>query len=197
MAFEYAVVLTGSIATGKSTVAEVFSSFGWSVIDADKIAHTILDKQYEAIASMFGEGYIVNSKVKREELGKLIFKDKKKKEELEALLHPLIYQEIEYLSLKEDRFKKPYLIDIPLFFETKRYPIEKSLVVYTTKDEQLKRLMQRNGYNMQEALSRIASQIDIEKKRQMATYVITNINDLEALTNECKSVKEQILGDFK
>ena len=197
MAFEYAVVLTGSIATGKSSVADIFTSFGWSVIDADKIAHVLLDEQYKLIATMFGKEYTENNKVKRKELGKLIFKNKKKKEALEGLLHPLIYQKIEDLATKEDTFKNPYLVDIPLFFETKRYPIEKSLVVYTSKEKQLKRLMQRDGYNKQEALSRIESQIDIETKRKMATYIIINMSDLEALTHECNIVKEQILGDFK
>ena len=197
MAFDYAVVLTGSIATGKSSVANIFSSFGWHVIDADEIAHVLLDEQHKTIAMMFGEQYISNNEVKRKELGKLIFQDKSKKKALEALLHPLIYQKIEDLATKEDAFKKPYLVDIPLFFETKRYPIEKSLVVYTSKEEQLKRLMQRDSYNKQEALSRITSQIDIEEKRDMATYIIMNMDNFEALEKECIMIKEKILGDFK
>ncbi len=196
MAFKYAIVLTGSIATGKSTVAKFFSFFGFMVIDADKIAHTILDQEHNKIASMFGNKFVKKNKVKRKKLGKLIFKDKTKKEELEALLHPLIFKEIERLSEIEDRFGKPYLVDIPLFFETKRYPIDSSLVVYTNKETQLKRLMQRDGYNKKEALSRIESQIDIEEKRKRATYLIDNAGDLKQLKNECERVKEKIVKDF-
>lgn len=197
MAFTYAIALTGGIATGKSTVAEIFSSYGWHIIDADKVAHVVLDAQYKVIAETFGNEYIKNRSVERKKLGTLIFNDKQKKEILERLLHPLIYQEIEYLASKEEQFKKPYLIDIPLFFETKRYPIEKSLVVCATKDEQLKRLMHRDGHTMQEALSRIASQIDIEQKCKLATYTIVNMNDTKALKERCKELKEQILGDFQ
>jgi len=197
MAFHYAVVLTGSIATGKSSVATIFSSFGWHIIDADTLAHKILDEQSEEISRLFGKVLVENGKVLRKELGKIIFHDMKKKEELESLLHPLIYEEIEYLSTQEDEYEKPYLIDIPLFFETNRYPIEKSLVVYTRKEKQLKRLMQRDGYNKAEALSRIESQMDIEEKRKSATYVIDNSGDLNHLKHECERVKEIILGDFR
>ena len=196
MAFKYAVALTGGIATGKSTVAKFFLFFGFTVIDADEIAHTILDQEHHTIASIFGDKYVKGKRVKRKKLGKLIFKDSVKKEALESLLHPLIFNEIERLSDIEDKFKKPYLIDIPLFFETKRYPIHASLVVCTHKETQLKRLMKRDGYTKKEALSRIESQIDIEEKRKQATYVIDNFGDLNQLKNECEKVKEKIIKDF-
>jgi len=196
MAFKYAIVLTGSIATGKSTVAKFFSFFGFIVIDADSIAHTILDQEHHAIAQMFGEKFVKNNKIKRKKLGKLIFKDKTKKEALEDLLHPLIFKEIERLSEIEDKYEKPYLVDIPLFFETKRYPIDASLVVYANKEVQLKRLMQRDGYCKKEALSRIQSQIDIEEKRKQATYVIDNSGDLMQLKDAFEKVKEKIVKDF-
>jgi len=197
MAFEYAVVLTGSIATGKSTVAQFFSFFGFTVIDADRIAHQVLDREHHAIAQMFGEEVVKKNKVKRKKLGKLVFKDAKKRKQLEAFVHPLIYEEIERLSEEEDTFGKPYLIDIPLFFETKRYPIEKVLVVYKNEEKQLERLMKRDGFSEKDAKKRIATQISIEEKREKATYVVDNMGDLHHLKNECERVKEEILGDFK
>jgi len=196
MAFKYAVVLTGGIATGKSTVAKFFSFFGFTVIDADSIAHKILDEQHTAIAQMFGANFVKKNRVKRKKLGKMIFGDEAKKEQLEALLHPLIFKEIENLSEEEDSFEKPYLIDIPLFFETKRYPIEKSLVVYASKETQEKRLMLREGYAKKEAKMRIKSQLNIEDKRKSATYVIDNMGDLTNLKNEYKRVEEKIIKDF-
>ena len=197
MAFEYAVVLTGSIATGKSSVIKILSGYGFHFIDADKIAHQILDKQYQTIAEMFGAELIVNNKVDRKALGAIVFADPEKRKELEALLHPLIYDEIERQAVIQDRLQEPYIIDIPLFFEGGRYPIEKSLVVYTTQAQQLERLMQRDGYNKEDALKRIESQMDIDEKQKRATYVIDNSGDLNQLQHECKRVKEQILGDFK
>lgn len=197
MAFEYAVALTGGIATGKSSVKNILSGYGFYFIDADKIAHQILDEQYQTIAEMFGAELIANNKVDRKALGAIVFTDAAKRKELEALLHPLIYDEIERQAVIQDRLQKPYIIDIPLFFEGSRYPIEKSLVVYTTQSQQLERLMQRDGYNEEDALKRIASQMDIEEKQKRATYIIDNSGDLKQLQQECERVKEQILGDFK
>jgi len=196
MAFKYAIALTGGIATGKSTVAKAFSTFGFTVIDADSIGHKILDEQYLSISQMFGTEFIEKNKVNRKKLGKIIFEDKTKREYLESLLHPLIFKEIEKLSEQKDKACTPYLIDIPLFFETKRYPIEKSLLVYTDKETQTNRLILRNGYNQEEAKIRIESQLNIEDKREHATYIIDNTSNLLNLNNECKRVHEEIIRDF-
>ncbi len=193
MAFEYAVVLTGSIATGKSTVSRALTASGFHIIDADQIAHKILDEQYLIIADMFGETLITDGRVDRKALGAIVFADSAKRKQLEDLLHPLIYDEIERLSRQQDLLKKPYFIDIPLFFEGERYPIEKSLVIYTPPAQQLERLMSRDGYTKEEALDRIKTQIPVEEKRKRATYVIDNSGTLTQLKEECERVKEEIL----
>ena len=197
MAFDYAVVLTGSIATGKSSVVDILLSDGFYIIDADKVAHQILDEQHQKIAQLFGWDLIKNDKVDRKALGAIVFADTAKRKVLEALVHPLIYNEIERQASEQDRLKKPYIIDIPLFFEGGRYPIERSIVVHTVKEQQLKRLMQRDGYNTEDAQKRIETQTDVDEKRGKATYIIDNTGDLEQLQHECERVKEQILGDFK
>ncbi|MBD3789538.1 MAG: dephospho-CoA kinase [Campylobacterales bacterium] len=196
MAFKYAIALTGGIATGKSSATIILSLYGFRFIDADKIAHQILDEQSFAIGEMFGKELVYEGKVDRKALGKIVFSDPVKRKELEAFLHPLIYEEIECQALIQEEFRKPYIIDIPLFFEGERYPIEKSLVIYTPKEEQLKRLMRRDGYDEAEARKRIDLQMDIELKRQKATYVIDNSGDLKQLQHECERVKEAILKDF-
>ena len=198
MAFDYAVVLTGSIATGKSSVASIFRDFGFTIIDADRVAHQVLDQEYKEIEKLFGSQYIsLNKKsVNRKQLGMLIFSDQEAKERLEALLHPLIYQEIEKRSLPLEEKKEPYIIDIPLFFESNRYPIKQSIVVYTPKEIQLQRLMQRDGSTQKEALLRINSQIDIEVKRKKATYLIDNSQDLSILQDECDKIRKKILSNF-
>ena len=171
MAFKYAIALTGSIATGKSSAVAMLASYGFHIIDADKIAHQILDEEHQSIADQFGETLVSEGKVDRKALGAIVFSDSNKRKALESLLHPLIYKEIERLSVEQDKLGKPYFIDIPLFFEGGRYPIEKSLVVYTTEEQQLERLMHREGYTKEEALKRIQTQIPVEKKRELATIV--------------------------
>jgi dephospho-CoA kinase len=193
-AFRYAIALTGSIATGKSTVAQIFSGYGFERIDADRVAHHILDTQTSKIIELFGADYVVHGKVDRKALGKLVFSDEKKRQDLEALLHPLIQSEIASQSKTLDRQKKPYLVDIPLFFEFNRYPIEQTIVVYTPHHIQLERLMQREGYTQSEAQSRIDTQMDIEQKRALATWVIDNSGDRKQLERECQRVRDLILS---
>lgn len=193
MAFEYAIALTGGIATGKSTATIILSLFGFRFIDADKISHVIIDTQHQKIAQLFGAEFVDDGKVNRKKLGKLIFADKTKRESLEALLHPLIYDEIERQSIEQDRHCKPYLIDIPLFFEKGSYPIAESVVVYTPKYKQLERLMDREPISRKEALERIESQMPIQEKRDNATYIIDNSGNLKQLQAECERVKEEIL----
>ena len=165
MAYKYAIALTGGIATGKSTVASLLNLGGIRIIDADKISHEILDNSYEWVADIFGAEYIDGKKVNRSKLGMLIFSNNDKKKILEDYLHPKIKKEIEIRSKAQDKFKFPYLIDIPLFFEKQSYPIKESVVVYTPKEIQLERFMKRNGFNKEESLRRIESQIDIEEKK--------------------------------
>lgn len=112
MAFQYAIALTGSIATGKSSTVKLLEAAGFHIIDADKIAHKILDEQHQAIAQKFGEGLVHEGKVDRKALGAIVFSDKEKRKALEALLHPLIYDEIERLSIEQDRLGKPYFVDV-------------------------------------------------------------------------------------
>ena len=197
MGFKYAIALTGSIATGKSSASKILSTLGFTIIDADSIAHQILNEQSAAIATLFGDTLIVNGKVDRKALGDIVFTDEGKRKQLEALLHPLIYEEIERRALELDTLQKPYLIDIPLFFEGNRYAIKKSLVVCTTEELQMQRLMQRNNYSKEEALARIATQISIDKKCKMGDYVIDNSGTLAQLEQECQCVKEKIVKDFR
>jgi len=196
MLFKYAIVLTGSISTGKSSAVDLLKQTGFHVIDADSVAHQVIDEQHEAIAKEFGEAFIKDEKVDRKLLGSIIFSDKKKRKVLEELLHPLIYVRIAEKATLLNKRAEPYIIDIPLFFEGGRYAIESVIVVYAKKEQQLKRLMKREGYSEEEALARIDTQIDIEEKRKNATYVINNSGDLEQLQSETERIREEILGDF-
>ncbi|MCD4759210.1 MAG: dephospho-CoA kinase [Arcobacteraceae bacterium] len=192
--FTNAVVLTGGIATGKSTVASLFKLHGFLTIDADKIAHKLLDLHYKEIEQLFGKEYIENQKVLRKKLGNLIFKDESQKKRLEDFIHPLIKQEIIKEAAIFEKQQKPYLIDIPLFFETQNYDIQKSIVVYTPKEIQIQRLMKRDSCSFDEALLRINNQMDIEKKKTLSTYIIDNSSNLLHLQNEVERIKKELIS---
>jgi dephospho-CoA kinase len=191
--FKHAVVLTGGIATGKSTVASLFKSFGFLIIDADKIAHHLLNFHSSDIASLFGNEYVDNGVVVRKKLGFLIFNNEKEKLKLEKFIHPLIKKAIiEEAKIFESQ-EKPYLIDIPLFFEKQHYNIEKSIVVYTSKETQIERLMKRDNSTREDALSRINNQMDIEEKKLLSTYLIDNNTNLKALQSEVERIKSLLI----
>lgn len=192
MAFEYAIALTGGIATGKSTVASLLALNGMRVIDADSISHEILDASVSWVKENFGDEYVSNSKVDRAKLGSLVFSNSEAKKKLEDFLHPKIRDEIEKRSIKQDKFKFPYLIDIPLFFENGAYDIKESVVVYTPSDVQLERFMKRNGYSKEESLNRINSQMPIDEKKKKATWVIDNSKNLKHLQQEVENFVEVI-----
>ena len=191
--FKHAIALTGGIATGKSTVCNLFKLHGYLTIDADKIAHKLLDLNSEKIASMFGKEYVHEGKVLRKKLGAIIFSNKENKEKLEAFIHPLIAKEIEKESKTFEKAGKPYFIDIPLFYEKMNYPIKKSLVVYTPKEIQIERLMQRDKIDEDEAKLKISNQMDIEEKKLKADIVINNATNLKNLQKEVERVIGEII----
>ena len=195
--FEYAIALTGGIATGKSTVASLLALNGMRVIDADSISHKILDNSSAWVSETFGEEYIKNSKIDRSKLGSMVFSNPDAKKTLENFLHPKIRQEIEKQSIKQDSFKFPYLIDIPLFFENGNYDIKESVVVYTPEDIQLERFIKRNGYSKKESQKRINSQMPIDEKKAKATWIIDNSKNLKHLQQEVESFVDMVKKKYK
>lgn len=190
--FKNAIVLTGGIATGKSTVCNILKLHGFLIIDADKIAHKLLDENSQQIEQLFGKQYVEDGKVLRKELGKIIFSNEKNKLKLEALLHPLIKDEIKKEAKIVEEQNKTYIIDIPLFFEKMNYPISKSIVIYTPKELQIKRLQSRDNISEEEAILKISNQMDIEEKKSLATFVIDNSKDLKHLQKEIEEFLEKI-----
>ncbi len=197
MEFRHAVVLTGGIATGKSSVCSLLKLYGFQIVDADAIAHRMLEKESRKIAELFGDAYLIDGKVERKKLGALIFSDKEAKKRLETLLHPPIREEI----FRQSRFCEergvPYILDIPLFFETNHYQIEKVALVYATRRQQLERLIKREGYTEEEARRRIEAQIPIDKKRELASYVIDNTRDLKHLQAEVDRFVEYLKENYR
>ncbi|MRJ02552.1 MAG: dephospho-CoA kinase [Epsilonproteobacteria bacterium] len=193
----HAIALTGGIATGKSTTANLLKLYGFHVIDADEIAHQVLEGEAESIARLFGEEFVVDGRVDRKRLGRLVFNDERELRKLEELLHPQIRRRIVEAALERERFGVPYIVDIPLFFEREGYPISRVAVVYAPREVQLRRLMERDNLDREEAERRIGLQMDIEKKRFLADYIIDNSGDLKNLQKEVEWFIERIGDDFR
>ncbi|MFC2750828.1 MAG: dephospho-CoA kinase [Campylobacter sp.] len=220
MKFKHAVVITGSIGSGKSAVCELLAGRGFEIIDADKISHDVLDRCAAQVAEIFGAQYVVQKDVQaanlnpqaefnarsgeeisaapctsadRKKLGELVFKSPAELAKLEALLHPKITAEILSQARALEAKGRLYFVDIPLFFEGKRYEFfNKVAVVYAPKDRLISRVMKRNGLDYAAAKHRVELQTDIEQKRAMADFVIDNSGDLQNLRDETGSFLEKI-----
>ena len=184
--FKHAIVITGSIGSGKSAVCKLLAGLGFEIIDADSIAHEQLNLCVSEVAAEFGDEVLNGGKIDRKKLGALAFKDAKKLKILERILHPKIRLEILSRAAKLESTGGTYFVDIPLFFERRDAYKEFSrvLVVYAPKDTLISRVMKRNGLDRAAATHRVELQIDIEQKRAAANFTIENAGDFENLKNE-------------
>ena len=193
--FPNAYVITGSIASGKSTVVNLLKERGFSVIDADLIAHEQLEICKCEIVKAFGEQILDETgKIDRKKLGAIVFNEPKKLKNLEQILHPKIKAEIFFKASQLECLGQVYFVDIPLFFEKKeRYAEFKNVaVIYAPKELLLSRLISRNRLSLNEAKARVELQMDIEQKREMAKFVIDNSGDMEYLKLELEKFLRQV-----
>lgn len=196
MAYEHAIVLTGGIATGKSTVSNILKTHGFEVIDADSIAKEILPLYVKEVQKIFGDRVVKEGAIDRKALGAIIFNDKSEREKLNAFLHPLIREEIFKRSQMLEEKKKPYIIDIPLYFESDGYHCKVVVVVYAPIEVQRKRLMIRENFTKEEAQKRIDAQISIEEKKVMADFLINNSFDRKFLDEEIEKFIRFVRGKY-
>ena len=196
MAYEHAIVLTGGIATGKSTVSGILKTHGFEVIDADSIAKEILPLHVNEVEKIFGSRVVRDGVIDRKALGAIIFSDKQEREKLNAFLHPLIREEIYQRSQILEEKQKPYIIDIPLYFESEGYQCKVVVVVYAPIEVQRKRLMIRENFTKEEAQKRIDAQISIEEKRVMADFLINNSFDRKFLDEEIEKFMKFVRGKY-
>ena len=181
------VGLTGGISSGKSTVSSYLKQLKIPVIDADEVARKVVEPNSQGareIRKTFGSDvFEEDGSLNRQKLGALIFSNAENRQKLDDLLQPLIkimiLDEIEEYRQKGETM---IVLDLPLLFE-KHYEklCEEIIVVYVPRELQLERLMRRNQYTKQEALSRIDSQLSIEEKRKRATVLLDNQGTIQQL----------------
>lgn len=193
------VGLTGGVATGKTTVANLFRRCGAVVIDADELARQVVTPGKPAwrdIVRTFGKQILKPDRtINRHALGAIVFHDKKKLRRLERIIHPRVAREQARLTKQAAR-KDPKAVvvyDVPLLFEAgidKR--VDKIIVVTADRDTQVARLKKRNGLTRAEALRRIKSQMPMSKKRRFADYVVDGTTVLKHLKAHVSAVLEDL-----
>ncbi len=180
--------LTGGIATGKSLVARFLADHGAIIIDADKIAHDVVHKgkpAWEEIVRTFGEEYLLpDGEINRKALGKTVFADSAKRDALNAIVHPRVFEaisrEIALIMEKHGPTDPVIILDIPLLFETRMdLDLPEVIVVYAPAEIQLERLKTRDDMTAEDALARINAQIPIAEKKAKADYTIDNSGSMD------------------
>ena len=190
--------LTGGIASGKSTVARLFQELGVPVIEADEISHALCEPGEVGaikIREVFGNDVLdASGRVDRSKLGKIVFSDLQQRKKLEAILHPLIMEAIQKkIRGFFDSGKDLVIVSAALLMETERdKDFHGNILVSCSQDQQLQRLMDRDGVDREEALKRIKAQWSMGKKIEKATFVIDNSQSLENTRAQVKEIYEKI-----
>ncbi len=196
MVLKNAIALTGGIGTGKSTTIKILESQGYQILDADKIAHQLLQEHRLEIVQHFGSEIIEKDILNRKKLGVIVFQNANELKWLEDFLHPLIRECMLKKAYELEKNHQAYFLDIPLFFEVggkKCYPVSKVVLIYAPRVLQIERLLERDKLKEAEILQRLACQIDIEQKRAMSDYIIDNSSSLKDLNEQVERFLKTLL----
>ena len=186
--------LTGSIASGKSTVSTMLKRKGFPIVDADEIARQVVElgsPVLQEISRVFGESVLqADGSLNRVKLGEIIFNDEEMRQKLNGIIHPAIRQEM--LKQKDEWLAggaNTVIMDIPLLFESKLQSfVDTIIVVSVTPEIQKERLIARNVLSEEEADRRIQSQLPVKEKEKDADAVLFNNGTVEETQKQLDSL---------
>ena len=195
------VGLTGGIATGKSTVSDVFRRLGCIVIDADQLAREVVAPGEPALATVvrdFGDVLAPDGSLDRKKLAAIVFADPARRRRLEGILHPAIRGRFDARleALARDGFDGIVVFDAPVMIESGGYKhMDRLVVVVTDEATQRARLVARDA-DAADGERRIASQMPLAEKVKLADYVIDNSGDRAATEARTRAVHAALLADL-
>ena len=187
--------LTGGLASGKSLVARIFKSLGCALIDTDAIARDVVvpgTEGWQAVVKEFGPQILAeNNTIDRPKLANIIFTDAGRRQILNSILHPLIISSVRQ-QLAEIGDREPdalVVVDVPLLIECGlQDDFDEVIVVWTPRETQINRLMERDGLAEAEARQRLAAQLPLDQKRAYATFVVENDADHEKTEAQVRNI---------
>ena len=188
--------LTGSFASGKTTVSSCFRKLGAQIIDADKIAHNAIKRGsgvYNKIVRGFGAGILSPAgSIDRSKLGEAVFNEKRLLNKLNRLVHPEVIRRVKQLVKFSN--KQCLVIDAPLLIETglNKY-CDVMVVVKVSRKKQIERAQKKSGLSGNDCLKRIRSQISVSRKVRLADFVIDNNGSLEETEEQVRKIWKKII----
>jgi dephospho-CoA kinase len=196
------VGLTGGIASGKTTVSEMFADLGIPVIDADDLAREVVEPGTPGLAAIveeFGDEVLdAHGRLDRKKVGELVFRDEEARETLNAIMHPRIGAAgARYIQSHQDDPASYVVYEGALLVETGAHKGFSALVVVSADEPvQRLRLIARDGYTVSEANARIESQLPLARKVAFADYVVTNNGNLDGTRDQVAEIHRQLVRRF-
>lgn len=196
--------VTGSIATGKSTVSRMFEELGSPAVDCDLLSRLVVEPgrpAWEDIVSFFGEEVLLEDKtLNRKKLGEIIFQDTARRKKLESIQHIRILDEMARLVEEHVRRDPNVIVQgvVPLLIEVGWQPaFHKLIMVYIPEEEQVKRLIQRDDIDREMAMKIIRSQMPVEEKKGHCDFIIDNSGPLIETREQVVKLWEDLLNFSK
>ena len=192
--------VTGGLGTGKSAVARMFGELGATVIDADQVAHAVMEPKrlaWRALVRTFGRDILNEDEtINRTRLAERVFRDAQARQELEAIVHPPVIRHIkQQLSrLRRHRRVKAVVLDVPLLMETGSESLVERVVVVTAPPEIQRKRLAGRGMSEAQISERIAAQWEMGRKVAMADHVVDNADGLEQTRRQVRQLWNQLLG---
>lgn len=194
----FIIGLTGGIGCGKSSATNFFAAHGIDIIDTDQIAHELTQptgKAVDIIQKTFGTELVTkDGALDRSRMRKLVFSNQSLKDKLEAILHPLIYQEVVHrISFASSAY---IIVAVPLLLETKEFQklVDRVLVIDCTEQLQISRTIARSKLNEQEVRAIMATQASRKDRLAQADDIIVNDQDLDYLHNQVEMLHLKYLA---
>jgi dephospho-CoA kinase len=188
------VGVTGGIGGGKSIVCNLFNVLGVPVFDADEAGRRLLAEDsgvIEKVATIFGEGVITSGKPDRRKIAEIVFEDKEKLAQLNAVIHPAVREKFAAWAAEQTA---PYVIDeAAILFETGIYKqLDFTVLIIAPEELRIKRVMQRDNAIEADTLNRMKNQWSDEKKKALADYILIN-DDINPLLPQVMEIHNQLI----
>ena len=191
--------LTGGIGSGKSEVSKFFHKWGAFILDADKEAKKIIDKNEEAqqeIIKEFGSDVInIDNKIDKQKLARVAFQDEFHQLNLNSIIHPYVFKKIDetFDKIKLDNKHKIFVVDAALIYESGADThMDYVIVVTSLLRYRTERVMSRQNITRDDFMKRVALQWSDEDKEHLADFIIQNNSDLKNLEKESKNIFESL-----
>jgi dephospho-CoA kinase len=190
--------LTGSIGSGKSTVAHLLRAQSFPVLDADAVAREVSSRAdvLQEVVAKFGTQYVLDGRLDRARLAELVFHNSEAREQLNAIIHPKVREEMAARQLAlEQEGHKIIVQDIPLLFENGLEALfDAVILVDAPLDLRVARVLARDGITREQIMARDAAQMSPFEKRRRTPYVLENDQDQAHLERQLEQVLARIRG---